>query len=168
MQNLVRFLVGGAVVSLFALIGDVLKPKSFAGLSFSGAGDIGSDDCDRRHVACGYRGALNDGGSSRILPLCLVCQLDADALSFQGARCHPGSHNVVCGLIYGAGTWDLSVMRVKIDTSVLAISLGTPPRERAGNFAAAASFRCRRFLTPPATLPRIKKRILNRCLSRCI
>jgi hypothetical protein len=31
-QILIRFLVGGAVVSLFALIGDVLKPKSFAGL----------------------------------------------------------------------------------------------------------------------------------------
>ena len=29
---LVRFLVGGAVVSLFALIGDIFKPKSFAGL----------------------------------------------------------------------------------------------------------------------------------------
>jgi hypothetical protein len=31
-QILIRFLVGGAVVSIFALIGDVLKPKSFAGL----------------------------------------------------------------------------------------------------------------------------------------
>lgn len=31
-QILIRFLIGGAVVSLFALIGDVLKPKSFAGL----------------------------------------------------------------------------------------------------------------------------------------
>jgi Protein of unknown function (DUF3147) len=29
---LIRFLVGGAVVSGFAIIGDVLKPKSFAGL----------------------------------------------------------------------------------------------------------------------------------------
>ena len=28
----VRFLVGGALVSLFALLGDVLKPKSFAGM----------------------------------------------------------------------------------------------------------------------------------------
>jgi hypothetical protein len=28
----IRFLVGGTVVSLFALTGDVLKPKSFAGL----------------------------------------------------------------------------------------------------------------------------------------
>jgi hypothetical protein len=31
-QVLIRFLIGGAVVSVFALIGDVLKPKSFAGL----------------------------------------------------------------------------------------------------------------------------------------
>jgi uncharacterized membrane protein (GlpM family) len=29
---LVRFLVGGAVVSAFAIIGDLLKPMSFAGL----------------------------------------------------------------------------------------------------------------------------------------
>jgi Protein of unknown function (DUF3147) len=28
----IRFLVGGAVVSLFAVLGDVLRPKSFAGL----------------------------------------------------------------------------------------------------------------------------------------
>jgi Protein of unknown function (DUF3147) len=31
-QILIRFLVGGVVVSVFAIIGDVLKPKSFAGL----------------------------------------------------------------------------------------------------------------------------------------
>ncbi len=31
-QILIRFLVGGLVVSAFALIGDLLKPKSFAGL----------------------------------------------------------------------------------------------------------------------------------------
>jgi hypothetical protein len=31
-QIVIRFLVGGAMVSVFALIGDVLKPKSFAGL----------------------------------------------------------------------------------------------------------------------------------------
>ena len=29
---LIRFLVGGAIVSLFAMLGDVLRPKSFAGL----------------------------------------------------------------------------------------------------------------------------------------
>jgi hypothetical protein len=32
MDWVVRFLVGGAIVSVFALIGDVLKPKGFAGL----------------------------------------------------------------------------------------------------------------------------------------
>jgi hypothetical protein len=31
-QTLIRFLIGGAIVSAFAIIGDVLKPKSFAGL----------------------------------------------------------------------------------------------------------------------------------------
>jgi hypothetical protein len=29
---LIRFLIGGVVVSVFAVMGDVLKPKSFAGL----------------------------------------------------------------------------------------------------------------------------------------
>jgi hypothetical protein len=33
MEELVlRFLIGGAVISTFALLGDVLRPKSFAGL----------------------------------------------------------------------------------------------------------------------------------------
>jgi hypothetical protein len=32
LEILVRFVVGGAVVSVFSVIGDVLKPKSFAGL----------------------------------------------------------------------------------------------------------------------------------------
>ena len=31
-EYLVRFLVGGAVVSAFAMLGDILRPKSFAGL----------------------------------------------------------------------------------------------------------------------------------------
>jgi uncharacterized membrane protein (GlpM family) len=32
MQWVIRFLVGGAIVSLFAVAGDVLRPKGFAGL----------------------------------------------------------------------------------------------------------------------------------------
>lgn len=32
MDYALRFLIGGLVVSLFALVGDVLRPKSFAGL----------------------------------------------------------------------------------------------------------------------------------------
>jgi hypothetical protein len=32
MELLIRFLVGGAMVMVFALIGDVVQPKSFAGI----------------------------------------------------------------------------------------------------------------------------------------
>jgi Protein of unknown function (DUF3147) len=32
MDFIFRFIVGGLIVSLFAVLGDVLKPKSFAGL----------------------------------------------------------------------------------------------------------------------------------------
>lgn len=32
MEWIVRFVLGGAIVSLFALVADVVKPKSFAGL----------------------------------------------------------------------------------------------------------------------------------------
>jgi len=32
MQMLLRFLIGGSVVSVFALLGEVLRPKSFAGI----------------------------------------------------------------------------------------------------------------------------------------
>ena len=32
MQFIIRFFVGGLIVSFFAVLGDTLKPKSFAGL----------------------------------------------------------------------------------------------------------------------------------------
>ncbi|MCC8982864.1 DUF3147 family protein [Bradyrhizobium acaciae] len=31
-EYIVRFFIGGAVVSVFAMLGDILRPKSFAGL----------------------------------------------------------------------------------------------------------------------------------------
>jgi hypothetical protein len=31
-EEIVRFVIGGTLVSVFALLGDILKPKSFAGL----------------------------------------------------------------------------------------------------------------------------------------
>ena len=40
MQLLERFLVGGLIVSSFAVLGDLLRPKSFAGL-FAAAPSIG-------------------------------------------------------------------------------------------------------------------------------
>jgi hypothetical protein len=41
-QSLVRFIIGGAIVSAFAIIGDVLRPKSFAGL-------FGASGCHAKH-----------------------------------------------------------------------------------------------------------------------
>ena len=38
-ELVVRFLLGGVVVSIFALIGDLLKPKPFAGI-FGGAPSV--------------------------------------------------------------------------------------------------------------------------------
>jgi Protein of unknown function (DUF3147) len=38
-ESLIRFLVGGIVVSVFSVIGDVIKPKSFAGI-FSAAPSV--------------------------------------------------------------------------------------------------------------------------------
>ena len=38
-QLLLRFLIGGAVVSSFALLGDIVRPKSFAGI-FGGAPSV--------------------------------------------------------------------------------------------------------------------------------
>jgi hypothetical protein len=32
MDYIIRFIAGGAIVSLFAILGDVVRPKSFAGL----------------------------------------------------------------------------------------------------------------------------------------
>jgi hypothetical protein len=39
MQWVIRFLIGGTVVSLFAMAGDILRPKGFAGL-FSAAPSV--------------------------------------------------------------------------------------------------------------------------------
>jgi hypothetical protein len=53
-QILIRFLVGGAVVAVFAMVGDVLQPKSFAGL-FGAAPSVALATLGLTRVA---RGAL--------------------------------------------------------------------------------------------------------------
>jgi hypothetical protein len=52
-ELLYRFLIGGAVVSLFAAMGDVFRPKSFAGL-FGAAPSIA---CASLALALLYKGA---------------------------------------------------------------------------------------------------------------
>ena len=73
MDLVVRFLVGGALVSLFALIADVLKPRGFAGLF--GAAPLGSARQPRAHhrlpgqaLRCD-RGAIYGRRSRGLLPV---------------------------------------------------------------------------------------------------
>jgi hypothetical protein len=74
-ELILRFLIGGTLVSAFALIGDLLRPKSFAGLfgaaPFSCAGESCIDDCNGRQGLCCGGGSLHDRGGGRVLPLCI-------------------------------------------------------------------------------------------------
>ena len=87
-QILARFIIGGMIVSAFAIIGDVLKPKSFAGL-FGAAPSVAlatlaitavSDGC----VLCCYRGPFDDGRRDCIFYLCVVREPDDDAIQDPG------------------------------------------------------------------------------------
>jgi hypothetical protein len=63
-ETLLRFVIGGAVVSAFTILGDLFKPKSFAGLfgaaTLSCAGYAGTEGGERRQVVGG------DGARSMI------------------------------------------------------------------------------------------------------
>lgn len=61
-QTLVRFIVGGSIVSAFAIIGDVLKPKSFAGL-FGAAPSVALATLALTVVAEGTSYAATEGRS---------------------------------------------------------------------------------------------------------
>jgi hypothetical protein len=57
-----RFLVGGLIVSFFAALGDVLKPKSFAGL-FGAAPSVGLATLGLTMIAEGHAYAAVEGRS---------------------------------------------------------------------------------------------------------
>lgn len=62
MQLVIRFFVGGLIVSLFAVLGDVLKPKSFAGL-FGAAPSVALATLGLTIVADGKRFATQEAHS---------------------------------------------------------------------------------------------------------
>jgi Protein of unknown function (DUF3147) len=77
---MVRFLLGGVVVSAFALLGDVVKPKSFAGL-FSAAPSVALATLGLA-IAQHGRTYVSDEARSMMLGAlgfglyaCLVCRL---------------------------------------------------------------------------------------------
>lgn len=85
-EYIIRFLVGGAVVSVFAMLGDVLRPKSFAGL-FGAAPSVALATLGiaiYQHGAGVRRGAepRDDGGRD------CACHLQRLRLPASGARTH--------------------------------------------------------------------------------
>jgi len=93
-EIIIRFMIGGLVVSVFAVMGDLLKPKSFAGL-FGAAPSVAlatlgltvaSDGA--RYASIGRR-RFGDG-ERRIASLCGNC-LATDPGS-QPLACHRGSY----------------------------------------------------------------------------
>jgi len=80
MQLLWRFLIGGVVVTMFAALGDVLRPKSFAGL-FSAAPSIALGtlsltllDHTSVYVATEAR-SMAIGAGAFVVYACIACHL---------------------------------------------------------------------------------------------
>ncbi len=78
-QLIFRFVVGGFIVTLFAALGDVLKPKSFAGL-FGAAPSVALATLGLTIAADGklyaaIRGPLDDCGRNRFLCVRHIMQL---------------------------------------------------------------------------------------------
>lgn len=76
-QMLIRFLVGGAIVSVFALLGDILYPKGFAGL-FAAAPSVALATLSLTVAAEGYRYAALEArsmivGEVALLAYALAC-----------------------------------------------------------------------------------------------
>jgi len=71
-QILVRFLVGGAVVSAFTIIGDLSKPKSFAGL-FGAAPSVALATLGLTIATEGASYAANESRSMMAVAIALAC-----------------------------------------------------------------------------------------------
>lgn len=61
-ELVVRFVIGGLVVSMFALVGDVLRPKSFAGI-FGAAPSVALATLGLTYISRGPSTASLDGRS---------------------------------------------------------------------------------------------------------
>jgi hypothetical protein len=76
-QLILRFVIGGAIVSIFAVIGDVLKPKSFAGL-FAAAPSVALASLGLAVVSSGRLYAAQEsrsmlGGAAAFLVYAYLC-----------------------------------------------------------------------------------------------
>lgn len=83
-QMIVRFLVGGVIVSLFALLGDILYPKGFAGL-FAAAPSVGLATLSLAAAAEGSAYAALEARSMIVGEVALVAYA-AGCVYFLGVR----------------------------------------------------------------------------------
>lgn len=109
MELLIRFLIGGSVVSVFAVIGDMLKPKSFAGL-FGAAPSVALATLALTIQSDGHAYAAVEARSMMIGALAFVVY--AFALSFVMMRYQPSALRASLSLLIGwvglaLGLWKL-------------------------------------------------------------
>jgi hypothetical protein len=75
MDMMLRFLIGGIVVSVFAILGDVVKPESLGGVCCGPhhcAGYAGADNAQTWGRVCGDRGKVDDSWRHRIFAYACV------------------------------------------------------------------------------------------------
>ncbi len=113
LQLFVRFIVGGIVVSVFAVLGDVLKPKSFAGL-FGAAPSVALATLGLAIHACGKEFGSIESRSmiAGALAFCLCAYVSSRVL----AKCRLSAAAVSIGalgiwLFAAVGAWLLVLRR---------------------------------------------------------
>jgi uncharacterized membrane protein (GlpM family) len=90
MQLILRFLVGGTIVSLFAVLGDLMRPKGFAGL-FSAAPSVALATLALTVAASGSRYAATEARSMIAGEVALIAYAMACTywLGVRRTRCAP-------------------------------------------------------------------------------
>src|SRR5215472_11429982 len=122
-EILVRFLVGGLSVSLFAFLGDLFKPKSFAGL-FGAAPSIALATLlltvgkDGPHYAA-IRSFVDDSRQRCLFRVQLRRQPSHDAPRGKGAPCCNHPFATLGRRRFWPVVWAEEIMRIKINSSAI-------------------------------------------------
>jgi hypothetical protein len=115
MELLWRFLLGGAIVCLFALIGDVVRPKRFAGI-FGGAPSVALATLALTAAKSGPLIASLEARSMILSSLGFVLYAYFAQRALASGRCSP-----LLVSLSGLGVWGL----VAVAAGLLLVSLST-------------------------------------------
>jgi uncharacterized membrane protein (GlpM family) len=113
MQIFLRFLVGGALVSLFAVLGDVLKPKGFAGL-FAAAPSVALATLSLTILADGKSYAATEARSmiAGALAFCAYAALCVYLMAIKHVRAAPAAGTALLAWALAAGVLFAAFERV--------------------------------------------------------